>query len=332
MRRGQPRRMLFFAAVLAAAGCAGALEGVRQAQTYQQPAFIPEGLEQVVVEPSGVRWQVLERRIFAQVGDSVDLWVQRAEPDAPFAEPIFTGLVPSCFGRPRWVDNPDSGQREGACYLRRFYASDDALLFQLRLGGDWVTSASVPKAELLADDDGDGWSNATERALGTQPTSADSDRDGLGDSEDPNPLVPEGQGGAPAASVAQAMVQQAVSSSKACATGKPLIVVGADHLRQAFTGLACTVLWRAPSETASAARSGAGEASGEAATVDRLSVDMAAREGGISRLMVKLDDADPERPVVVVQHLLGTERVTFVREADRMVQVRRDFELRQVAR
>jgi uncharacterized repeat protein (TIGR01451 family) len=42
-----------------------------------------------------------------------------------------------------------------------------------------------------ADSDGDGWSDAKEREIGTNPYNVDSDADGLNDPEDPNPTVPE---------------------------------------------------------------------------------------------------------------------------------------------
>lgn len=48
-----------------------------------------------------------------------------------------------------------------------------------------------------ADSDGDGWSDAKEREMGTNPYSVDSDSDGLKDPEDPNPTVPEAKKGIP---------------------------------------------------------------------------------------------------------------------------------------
>ncbi len=48
-----------------------------------------------------------------------------------------------------------------------------------------------------ADSDGDGWSDAKEQEMGTNPYSVDSDSDGLRDPEDPNPTVPEEGKGLP---------------------------------------------------------------------------------------------------------------------------------------
>lgn len=42
---------------------------------------------------------------------------------------------------------------------------------------------------IVADQDGDGWNDATEKARGTDPTLPDTDRDGLEDSSDPHPLI-----------------------------------------------------------------------------------------------------------------------------------------------
>ncbi len=41
------------------------------------------------------------------------------------------------------------------------------------------------------DSDGDGWSDEKEKIMGTNPYSRDTDGDGIVDSADPNPLVPE---------------------------------------------------------------------------------------------------------------------------------------------
>jgi hypothetical protein len=44
------------------------------------------------------------------------------------------------------------------------------------------------------DPDGDGWDNAREYAEGTNPLAMDTDGDGIPDSDDPHPLVPEALG------------------------------------------------------------------------------------------------------------------------------------------
>ncbi|MBN2359798.1 MAG: hypothetical protein JXR83_10120 [Deltaproteobacteria bacterium] len=311
--------------------CAGPPSDVLDVYRGQQPAYLPEGLDRVAVDEQRVRWQLVERRVFAQVSDSVDLWVQRAEPDAPFGPPLFTGLVPSCHGRERWIVNRDSGAREGACYLRRFWAQGGALRLELRLGGDWSASVSVPYAEVLADDDGDGLNGATERLFRTRPDLADTDRDGLDDGSDPNPLVPDTPRYTEPELRSARLVGQAVATSKACAAGKPLLVVGRDDQRQAFSDLPCRVLWRpwSPAAIAPVASSQrATAAAGGAPAVDMLTREQAAREGGLARLVVEVDESDPRRPVVVFYHLLGVERVVFARDNDRFAPVSRSFELR----
>jgi len=316
---------------LALGSCAGPHSDVLDVHRVEQPAFVPEGLASVVVDEQRVRWQVVERRVFAQVGDSVDLWVQRAEPDAPFGPPLFTGLVPSCYGRERWIASRGSDQREGACYLRRFWAQGGALLFDLRLGGDWSASISVPYAEVINDDDSDGLTNATERLFQTRIDQADSDADGLDDKSDPNPLVPDTPRYTEPTLRAAQLVQQAVSTSKACVAGKPLLVVGRDDQRQAFGELPCTVLWRAWSQAATAPVASDQRATSDTQhnpAVDLLTRDMAAREGGLARLVVDVDERDLERPVVLFYHLLGVERVVFARDNEKFTPVSRTFEMR----
>lgn len=315
---------------VALASCAGPSSDVLDVYRVEQPAFISDGLATVVVDEQRVRWQVVERRVFAQVGDAVDLWVQRAEPDAPFGPPQFSGLVPSCYGRERWVTNRDSGEREGACYLRRFWAHDGALLFDLRLGSDWSASLSVPYAEVSNDDDSDGLSNASERLYQTRIDQADTDHDGLDDKSDPNPLVPDTPRFTQPTLRSALLVQQAVSTSKACVAGKPLLVVGRDDQRQAFGELPCTVLWRSWSQAATAPVASEQRATSDNRhnpAIDSMTREMAAREGGVSRLVVDVDERDLERPVVLFYHLLGVERVVFARDNDRFTPVSRTFEL-----
>jgi len=316
---------------LVCAGCAGPASDVLEVYRVPPPEYLPAGLERVVVDEQRVRWQVVERRVYAQVADSVDLWVQRAEPDAPFGPPMFSGLVPSCYGRERWIIDRASGQREGACFLRRFWAQGGALLFDLRLGGDWSASASVPYAEVQADDDGDGLNNAAERLFQTRLDLADTDHDDVDDASDPNPLVPDlPRYTEPALRSAQ-LVKQAVATSKACVAGKPLLVVGRDEQRQAFTDLPCRVLWRPWSWPATAPVASSQRATSDqraSPAIDLLTRDQAAREGGLARLVVDVDERDLERPVVIFYHLLGVERVVFARDNDRFTPVARSFELR----
>lgn len=54
-------------------------------------------------------------------------------------------------------------------------------------GKDWLDLATDEK--LLKDSDGDGWTDILEARLGTNPNSADTDGDGIRDSEDKNPLA-----------------------------------------------------------------------------------------------------------------------------------------------
>jgi hypothetical protein len=311
-RGSRARRLAAALAMTSLSACAGPSSDVLDVYRVEQPAFLVDGLTTVVVDEQRVRWQVVERRVYAQVGDSVDLWLQRAEPDAPFGPPMFSGLVPSCYGRERWVTNRDTGAREGACYLRRFWASSGALQFDLRLGSDWSSSLSVPYTDVLNDDDGDGLNNALERLYQTRSDQTDSDVDGLDDGSDPNPLVPDTPRFTQPVLRAAQLVKQAVAGSKACVAGKPLLLVGRDEQRQAFVDLPCSVLWRSWSQAAS----------------QPLAPDQAAREGGLSRLVVDVDDRDLERPVVLFYHPLGVERVVFARDNDTFAPVSRTFELR----
>jgi hypothetical protein len=316
--------------LLAAAACA--LDEVQQTldDPYRQPPFLPDGLARVVVDGERVRWQVLERRVYAGVGDSVDLWLQRAEPDQPFAEAAFTGLVPSCFGRPRWVVNQQSGAQEGACYLRRFTVQGGEALFELRLGGDWGTSLSVPLVEIFGDDDGDGLGNALERTLGTRIDSADSDGDGQLDRNDRNPLVAEQGPLDQAKDLEGALLHAALAGSRACHDDKPLFVVGPERLRRSFARLPCTVLWRGPTALTTSTRTAGGAVrDGERRNSggDALAVEVAAREGGLGRVQVEVDLSDRQQPAVVLGHLLGDERVTFSHADTGWVPLRRDFTL-----
>ncbi|MFH1808022.1 MAG: hypothetical protein ABIJ09_04715 [Pseudomonadota bacterium] len=298
---------------------------------YRQAPFIPDGLARVVVDDQRVRWQVSERRVYAGVGDSVDLWLQRAEPDAPFGEAVFTGLVPSCFGRALWITNQKTGAQEGACYLRRFTVQGGEALFQLRLGGDWVTALAVPLAEIYGDDDGDGLSNALERTLGTRLDTPDSDGDGRPDDQDGNPLVVDTAPLDQSNDVEGALVLAALSTSKACVPDKPLFVVGPDRLRRSFPGLPCRILWRAPTELSTAARtaaSGVSDTERNNSGSGKLAIDLAAREGGIGRVLVDTDLSTREQPVVVLGHLLGEERVVFSHGDDGWVPLKHLFSVR----
>lgn len=334
----RPSQIMIFAALLACQACQSAgVTSSANPQFYRQPAYIPDSLQSVVVDAQGVRWQVLEKRVYTQVGDSVDLWVRRSEPGGTdFGEPAFSGLAPSCYGRARWVVDQKSGAKVSACYLRRFTVMDGEVLFQLRLGGDWVTAMSVPVAEIFSDRDSDGWNDALEHLFGSQPDSPDSDGDGLADAQDANPLVaddlavPE----APAETSADfepSLVEKALQVSKACQKGKPLFISGPDQLKRAYQGLPCILLWRPlnASNTASlTARSGAQDNEQINSRGDKLSVDLAAREGGIGRVLVSVDRRQAEAPVVRLSHLLGTENVSFVHGDKGWVIDQRSFRLR----
>ncbi len=239
-----------FVALALATSCRPGQITAEPVQFYQQPSYIPDTLQSLVIDDRQQRWQVLEKRVFSQVGDSVDLWVRRSEPGHKvFTEPAFTGLAPSCFGRARWIVNQQTQQKESACYLRRFTVMGDEILFQMRLGGDWVTAMSVPVSEVFNDSDKDGWNDATEHLFGTHIDQADSDGDGLNDPQDPNPLVPKkleiaATDDASSPDFAPGLVQKALSRSKACQKGKPLFVSGPDIFKRSYTGLRCIVLWR----------------------------------------------------------------------------------------
>jgi len=58
-----------------------------------------------------------------------------------------------------------------------------------------ATEANVTENASEIDSDGDGLTDAQEAVLGTNPNQVDTDGDGLNDGEDPNPLVPEEEGG-----------------------------------------------------------------------------------------------------------------------------------------
>jgi hypothetical protein len=59
-----------------------------------------------------------------------------------------------------------------------------------------------------------------------------------------------------------------------------------------------------------------------------LAPDMAAREGGLARVIVEVDDADMARPVVRLQHLLGVEELIFKPEGQGYALVDREMKLR----
>jgi len=296
---------------------------------YKPSPYIPEGLERVVVDEQGIRWQVVERRVFAQVGDSVDLWIQRAEPGSPFGEAKFTGLVPSCYGRARNLVNQRSGELEGTCYLRRFFVMGDEVLFQLRLGGDWVTAMSVQKNSIYNDSDGDGWSDATEQLFGTQIDSNDSDGDSIVDPKDPNPLLHEDQRPQVSSNRDAYLVNIALKQTKACQKGKPLFISGPDRFRAAYTGLHCFVLWRSFNALNAAERTQESRAQDTEAINsrgDKTTIDVVAREGGIARVLVDVDNSNREKPVVIIGHLLGRERVVFLPGEQDWVPIARHFE------
>ena len=313
--------LLFSTLPIVLVACSQAQRSDKPLQFYQQPAYIPDSLQSVVIDDHQVRWQVLEKRVYSQVGESVDLWLRRSEPGKKqFGAPAFTGLTPSCFGRPHWIHNQKTGRKESACYLRRFTVMGDEILFQMRLGGDWVTAMSVPVDEVFADSDQDGWNDATEHLFGSRADSADSDGDGLADPKDPNPLVSEklqipANPAEDSPDFAPSLVQTALQNSKACQKGKPLFISGPNIFKRSYSGLRCFVLWRPLNALSMARRS---KASGDTddeqvnSQTDKVNVDLAAREGGISQVLVDVDRSNPQKPVVRLRHLLGTEQIFFV--------------------
>jgi hypothetical protein len=62
---------------------------------------------------------------------------------------------------------------------------------------DSVIITVNPSEEVSADSDGDGWTDAFEIEMGTDPNNPDTDGDGIIDSKDPNPLVSNGKEGLP---------------------------------------------------------------------------------------------------------------------------------------
>ena len=287
---------------------------------YQQPDYIPPGLQAVIIDDHQVRWQVLEKRLYSQVGESTELWVRRSKAgEVTFGEAAFTGLSPSCFGRSRWIINQKTQVKESACYLRRFTVMDNEILFQMRLGGDWVTAMSVPAAEVFSDSDKDGWNDATEHLFGSRSDSDDSDGDGLKDPQDPNPLVSEdlvisANPAEDSPDFAPSLVQSALQRTKACQKGKVLFVSGPAPFKRAYSKLQCIILWRplnASSMAQLTTRGGDTDRDQVNSSADKLSVDLAAREGGIGRVLVNVDRSNPQKPVVTLRHLLGQERVVF---------------------
>jgi len=58
---------------------------------------------------------------------------------------------------------------------------------------DWVQcGGQIPQRIIVGDTDGDGWPDTWESQLGTDPNKADTDGDGIIDSEDSNPFIPAG--------------------------------------------------------------------------------------------------------------------------------------------
>src|SRR5262249_53941344 len=105
-------------------------------------------------------------------------------------------------------------------YPRRMFAAEMKNQRAIRIEGSgpglWSTTLDV--GAVLADRDGDGLTDITERAFGTDPANADTDGDGIPDGRDPAPLAP------PAPADAGRVADEIVRSLGLFRTGGPLSV------------------------------------------------------------------------------------------------------------
>jgi outer membrane protein assembly factor BamB len=106
------------------------------------------------------------------LGSGGDLWLVRHD-GTRWVDPVFTGVDIIEQGFWRRDDRPFRYQ---------------GLTRKQLLDGAWFAKF-VGSAALRKDTDGDGWTDLVEQRLGTDPTKADSDGDGLPDGQDKNPLA-----------------------------------------------------------------------------------------------------------------------------------------------
>jgi hypothetical protein len=125
----------------------------------------------VVRTVDGEEWALLT---WDGLGSREDLWIARKKRER-FVDPVFTGM--SAYW-PMYL--PGGGYTEGG-------EEHEAAIKRLA-EGEWV-ERFVRNAALAADLDSDGYTDVVERWLGLDPSSADSDGDGVRDSLDRNPLT-----------------------------------------------------------------------------------------------------------------------------------------------
>jgi hypothetical protein len=106
------------------------------------------------------------------------IWLRRRRPDGS-------------FGPPAWADDPGGDQCNDRRRMQTATMRVDGHVVvrgTLELVQDAILS-NIDAARVFADSDGDGLTDRTEVAFGTDPTRADTDGDGVPDGRDPAPLA-----------------------------------------------------------------------------------------------------------------------------------------------
>ena len=97
-------------------------------------------------------------------------------------------LANGSFGRPAWAHDPGGDQCNGQRTMQTATPEGDGHIVVRGTQAQGIL-ANIDAAAVFADSDGDGLTDKTEAAFGTDPKRADTDRDGIPDGRDPAPLA-----------------------------------------------------------------------------------------------------------------------------------------------
>lgn len=208
---------------------------VGRAETDLTPRFVPSHIR-TDVTMGDITWNIQARDSLVSVGHSVDLWLTHDD------DAVFLGLAPSCFGRSLSIEDPPGSQRfRNVCRVGSIQRNADALWVRTYVGGGWAHTTEVQLADVFTDTDGDGWTDAMEKLVGTQVDNADTDGDGTADPDDANPQV--APAAIPPGPNLLTLMKAALQPLVGCLKDRPFIVVAPQGVRLSLEGVPCKVLW-----------------------------------------------------------------------------------------
>lgn len=280
--------------------------------------FIHPQASRETQDSNGLQFIVGARTVVASMAQGTDLWITRGGTRTEWEPPRFLGVVPSCYGRSTTRQDPTHKTVESTCRLGAVSMPDDShVLVELMLGGTWTQTLRVPLGPAFADRDNDGWNDALEMLLGTNPVQADTDGDGEPDPEDGNPLV------APAPDPFSQkeldrlkIMRTVVAELPLCRKGRPLIIMGPADLQHSFPNPRCQLIYYPLEHPLAAARSVLLPINGTLPTGDAVLRKMAVA-GGIPRFRVSLDSMDPKVAMASYVAVAGTVRKRLLKVEDR---------------